>query len=86
MHFKAHVVTDVYQLFNTYAIAGVKLANKLTGKSNEEDESLTEPMKPVKKKRKKKYKGTEGKDTIDTSTDESETGNDATPARPRKHL
>jgi len=86
MHLKAHVVTDVYQLFNTYAIAGVKLADKLTGKPNEEEESFTEPTKPVKKKRKKKYKGTDRKNTSDTSTDESEAGNVVTPARPKKPL
>ena len=86
MHLKAHVVTDVYQLFNTYAIAGVKLADKLTGKPNEAEESITEPTKHMKRKRKKKFKGTEGKNISETSDDASETGTDATPARPMTSL
>lgn len=66
MHMKAHVVTDVYQLFNTYAIAGSKLTDKLIGKPKDDEaddtsDEPTEPTNPAKKKKRKKTKTTERK-------------------------
>jgi hypothetical protein len=82
MHLKAHVVTDVYQLFNTYAIAGVKLAEKLAGKPHEllADESTTEPTNPARKKRRKKARATRNKNSPDTD-DESVSSSPSTPER-----
>ena len=64
MHMKAHVVTDVYQLFNTYAIAGSKLTEKLLGKPKDDEaddtfEKQTEPTDQATKKKRKKTKATE---------------------------
>ena len=54
--FKAHVVQDIYQLFDTHAIAGVKMSEKLSGMSfaGKPVELTTEPTK--KDAKKKKYK------------------------------
>ena len=66
VHLKAHVVTDIYQLFNTYAIAGVKMSERLNGEPSQHvPETSTEPTKP-KKKRKKRTKATEN--TSDTDS------------------
>ena len=55
VHLKAHVVTDIYQLFNTYAIAGVKMSQRLYGggPSQHVPEKPTEPTKPKKKRKRR---------------------------------
>ena len=54
LHFKAHVIQDLYQLFDTHSIAGIKLSQKLIGPPYKlHDEISTEPTKTKTKKRKK---------------------------------
>ena len=74
MYVKAHVVTDVYQLFNTYAIAGSKLTGKLIGEPKDEegkaDETSDEPTEPTdspKQKKRKKTKATKRKSPVASS-------------------
>jgi len=67
MHFKAHVVQDLYKLFDTHSIAGTKLSQKLLGppvqffpdkkdsaEPTEDDSDAPEAKKKKRKKVKKK--------------------------------
>ena len=67
LHFKANVVQDLYQCFDTHSIAGTKMSAKLIGPPFEVDQSedSTEPTeaKIVKPNKAKKRKAKENKAT-----------------------
>ena len=67
LHFKANVVQDLYQCFDTHSIAGTKMSEKLIGPPFEVDQSedSTEPTdaKIVKPNKAKKRKAKENKAT-----------------------
>ena len=66
MHFKAHVIKDLYKLFDTHSIAGIKLSQKLIGPAFQLfPDKITEPEPTAnadsdepegKKKKKRKIK------------------------------
>jgi len=76
MHFKAHVVQDMYQIFDTHSIAGKSLSEKLIGPPYH---LLTEPTaeptnKPGPTKQKKKKKKTpSGEQMVSGSSDTNST-------------
>ena len=58
-HFKAHVIQDLYQIFDTHSIAGVKLSDKLIGPPftitpDKPTEPTLEPITRTKKKKRPK--------------------------------
>ena len=80
--FKAHVVQDIYQLFDTHAIAGVKMSEKLSGMkfAGKPVELNTEPTKKDAKKKKSKVKG-----SVESSPTSSRSGSESrslTPSSP----
>ena len=94
MQFKAHVVQDIYQLFDTHSIAGVKMSERLVGKPFElvpepsanptKTPALTEPTKTAKRKRKKKFKTKQDYDSSsESSNSEDPPGKAKTPTIPK---
>ena len=76
LHLKAHVVQDVYKVFDTHAIAGTKLSQKLlehpqkSSKSNS-TEPTSDAQEAPKKKRKKRPKSDDSSCPSDTDIEPS---------------
>jgi len=90
LHFKAIVVQDLYQTFDTHGIAGNKLSEKLIGKPFEilSDDSTepteTKATRKMKVQKKKKAKDTKASQSSSSSDGNQECGQKFPPVSPSK--